>query len=114
MIHQCFVETRDGEIIRIFKNRSSAIASEAWGEDRVEAVIRSDAVLAIRTAVFDLAGGECKYCGKYVSFDGGHMHEEVHRGEGGEMSIDNSVWACSKCHENQHPEKRVRFGEHGL
>src|ERR1700690_1157416 len=110
----CWVEIIDGRIVRIFKNRKSAVVSPAWDERRVEECPRKNAVTAIRNNIFDLSDGFCKYCGKYEPWSSGHMHEEIHRGEGGEISIYNSVWSCFTCHTNQHPEKTLRFGEHGL
>src|SRR5208283_1147213 len=92
-----------------------AVKSPAWEERRIEEVPKRFAVTAIRQEVFRLAGGNCKYCNKFVPFYGdvfqrGHLHEEIHRGEGGEISVYNSTWACFECHKIQHPEKMLRFG----
>jgi 5-methylcytosine-specific restriction endonuclease McrA len=103
-----WVQIEDGNITRIFRNRKAAIASEGV----VEKHEKADAVSQIRNRVFELAEGFCKYCNKYVPFCMGHMHEEKHRGEGGEVSIYNSVWSCWECHRKEHPEKTLRFGEH--
>jgi 5-methylcytosine-specific restriction endonuclease McrA len=105
-----WVEIQNAKIVRIFKNRKAAVLS---GQATIE-YSRKDAVAEIRKAVFNMAKGFCKYCGKYVPWGTGHMHEEKHRGEGGEISIYNSVWTCYNCHKREHPEKSLRFGEHGL
>jgi len=114
-----FVELQNGSIIRIFRNSATAVLSKAWEERRVEEYPRREAVQCIRAKVFKDREGLCKYCGKYAPFDGdvysrGHLHEELPRGRGGEISIFNSVWACYDCHKHQHPEKQLRFGEHEL
>jgi 5-methylcytosine-specific restriction endonuclease McrA len=101
-------EVQNAKIIRIFKTRKAAVLS---GQAVIE-YPRKDAVAEIRREVFKLAEGFCKYCGKYVPWESGHMHEQIHRGEGGEISIYNSTWACYNCHKNEHPEKQLRFGEH--
>lgn len=109
-----FVEFEEGQISRIFRNTRDAVLSAAWEEKRVGEYPRKDAVGIIRKRVYDLAEGFCKYCGKYAGWEVGEMHEELPRGQGGEISIYNSVWSCVNCHrgpEGQHKERQTRFGE---
>ena len=107
-----FVEyDADGQICRIFRHTRNAVLSAAWESKNVAEYARKDAIGIIRKRVFDLAEGICKYCGKYCNWDTGHMHEEVPRGQGGEISIYNSVWSCGKCHSDQHGDREPRFGE---
>ena len=104
----------DGQICRIFRNHRTAVLSAAWEEKRVAEYPRKDAVSIIRKRVYDLAESLCVYCGKHCSWEVGEMHEEVSRGQGGEISIYNSVWSCHQCHtgpEGQHKERKTRFGE---
>jgi 5-methylcytosine-specific restriction endonuclease McrA len=114
MSERVLVETVDGQVVRIFRNNREAVLSQAWEEHRVKVYKRRFAVGEIRSKVFSLSEGLCHYCGKYVPHRAGHMHEQIHRGEGGEISTNNSVWACYKCHMKQHPEKQTRFGEHDV
>jgi hypothetical protein len=42
--------------------------------------------------------GECIACSAFVTFEQAHMHEKVHRGKGGEISLENSEILCAYCH----------------
>jgi 5-methylcytosine-specific restriction endonuclease McrA len=71
-------------------------------------------VKAIRRAVFERAEYMCEYCGALLTWNTGHMHEKIHRGRGGKISLENSVALCAKCHIGPHGEhgaRRPRFGE---
>ena len=52
----------------------------------------------IRRAVYDRQHGECLWCSKFVTFQQAHLHEKLHRGHGGKISLDNSIILCSNCH----------------
>ena len=80
--------------IRIFKSQKSAYNSGAVVWPMCYAV----AVYHIRRAIWLRSEGQCEICSSVVSEDSGQMHEKVHRGHGGEISIDNSVFICWKCH----------------
>lgn len=69
---------------------------------------KAEAVKAVRLRVFELYNHACYYCGRPLTFETGHMHEDqLRRGRGGRYSITNSVAACPKCHEQEHPEKKL-------
>jgi 5-methylcytosine-specific restriction endonuclease McrA len=70
---------------------------------------RNTAVSEIRHHIFVRSGGECEHCGVPVTESSGHMHEKQHRGKGGEISIENSVFICAKCHQHQHKDRNPRW-----
>lgn len=73
---------------------------------------RARAVHLIRDQVWWRTGGECQDCGDTVPLEAMHMHEKIHRGQGGEISLDNSVCLCAKCHlDIEHGNRKPRFGE---
>lgn len=100
--NRCFVELKDGKCVRIFRNpadaRLSGVEVFEWA--------RKDATGSIRQQVYDRAQGECERCGKRLSWKQMHMDEKVSRGEGGEISLDNSWVLCYDCHlgENEYSE----------
>lgn len=48
-------------------------------------------------------GGKCELC-RTAKFDGRSLepHEKVHRSQGGQLSLTNSVMCCRECHNKQH------------
>ncbi len=40
----------------------------------------------------------CEYCGSILTSETGHMHEKIPKGKGGEVSLDNCVFICPRCH----------------
>lgn len=70
---------------------------------------RTDAVKSIRNQIFHRSHGYCEICGAIVLETSGHMHERVHRGRGGEISLENSVFICPKCHFREHADRNPRF-----
>jgi 5-methylcytosine-specific restriction endonuclease McrA len=69
----------------------------------------------IRDEIWKRQEGVCIRCPNLISKATMHMHERVHRGRGGKISLENSVGLCYSCHlgsRGVHPEKRLRFGEH--
>jgi hypothetical protein len=100
-----------GQVIRIFKNPLRAHTYE--GNGTVTLMSRKDAVAAIRKQVFSLSGGQCKYCGRPIDWNF-HMHEVIPRSQGGEISLENSIALCAKCH-MQHPaahgDRSLQFGD---
>lgn len=102
-----FVEVNeDGNIIRIIRHGVYDLPIE-----RVRQVARSVAVKEIRDEVFKRSKGYCRDCGDIIDYTF-HMHEVVFRGQGGEISLENSIALCSKCHRLiEHKARRLRFGE---
>ncbi len=73
-----------------------------------------EAVSSIRHQLWLRCRGECELCGSLVTEQGGHMHEQQHRGKGGEISLDNSVFICAKCHQDAHKDRAPRFTKKSL
>lgn len=101
--------------IRIFKNRKQALKVELtedglFQDKIVQQMDRKQAVTYIRLQVVGRAVRDklihCEFCGAIVTDQTGHMHEVVSRGDGGEISVDNSRFICYSCHLGQD-------GEHG-
>jgi hypothetical protein len=76
----------------------------------VDYIPYDDAVGSIRHQIFVRSKGYCELCSVIIT-EKSHMHEQQHRGKGGEISLDNSVFICYSCHRNAHKDRRVRFGE---
>lgn len=93
------------QAIRIFKNESQAHAS--IGD--VSLMMYAVAVYHIRHAIWLRCKGECEICATPITEDSGHMHEVRHRGQGGEISLVNSVFICSTCHKRAHADRNTRF-----
>lgn len=111
-----FVET-DGNSnpIRIFKNNRAAL--ESGVPDLLISIReRRDAVGYIRHQIFVRQRGICYRCPNQFTEAQMHLHEKVHRGRGGEISLDNSVGLCFTCHLKPggvHPEKQLNFTKRG-
>ena len=88
----------DGRAIRIFRTKKAADLSLAAELGRVEERERSEAVGQIRWQVFQASEGQCERCGCLITWRGFHMHEQITRGHGGEISVGNSIALCSRCH----------------
>lgn len=107
--NRCFVEVIDRVPVRIFRTPLAAKLSPAYNEDRVREWPRIDATRAIREFVYKRSNGECERCGALITRQTGHMHEKVSRGDGGEISIYNSIFICSDCHIGRNGEHGNRF-----
>lgn len=100
-----FVEVEDSKFVRIFKSRAMANASgRAW-----VMIERGFAVGRIRYHIWLRCRGECEMCEAPVTESSGHMHEKKHRGKGGEISLDNSIFICAKCHQYEHRERAPQW-----
>jgi hypothetical protein len=97
--------------IRIFKNRKSAQAfAQASGKDITQAFY-APVVADIRHQLWLRCKGECELCATPVTEKSGHMHEQKHRGKGGEISLDNSVFICPKCHQDAHSDRTPHWSK---
>jgi hypothetical protein len=107
-----WVEVNDSNAtVRIFRNRSAA---NAFGQERIAEQNRFEAVAEIRHQIFLRSKGFCELGGEPITEASGHLHEQIHRGKGGEISLENSVFICYDCHlgpMGAHRDRRVRFGE---
>ena len=106
---QVLVELRFGKPYTIFKTEKSVPLN-------VEVILmeKAEAVKYIRDTIWLRQDGDCLRCGEIITRKGMHMHEWVHRGRGGLVSLDNSLGLCYPCHlgkRSVHPEKQLRFGE---
>ena len=101
-----FVELgADGRATRIIK-----ILSYSPHDPEVHEMSRKQAVEDIRRQVFERAGGTCERCAaQRITWDSMHLHEQVHRGKGGEVSVENSVALCARCHISPVGEHANRF-----
>lgn len=105
-----WVELAPGEfrIIRIFKSRyqASLVADYA----RIVQTTYATAVGAIRHQLWLRCKGECEICASVVTETSGHMHEKwKHRGQGGEISLENSLFVCPRSHKYEHRKRNTRF-----
>lgn len=103
---QVWVEIGAGGLpIRIFRHKRDAKVGfyREWGY--------TEAVKLIRHQLFLRSGGFCELCASPVIESSGQMHEQKHRGKGGEISLQNSVFICYDCHQRAHRARRPRFGE---
>jgi hypothetical protein len=99
-------QTLAGVPIRILRDNKEVFraSSKLFGEwDRAKAVS------SIRFQVFTRSGGECELCAAPITQSGGHMHEQKHRGQGGEISLENSVFICRRCHADAHSDRAPRW-----
>lgn len=52
-------------------------------------------------------GGTCEICGE--KRPGLEPHEKQHRGNGGKLSLENSVMVCRQCHNREHGNRNPRL-----
>ena len=93
----CEIDPATKKIIRILRRGGAALFLRP---EQVIELPKIEAVGQIRKVVFEQSHGECRNCGKCLTWNF-HMHEQQPRGAGGEISIWNSVALCAECHLNQ-------------
>jgi hypothetical protein len=89
----CEISPETKKPIRIFKYPARALFLPP---EIVAEWPKKEAVSAIRDELVKRSKGECPYCAGPLGR--GHMHEKEHRGDGGEISLENSIMICAKCH----------------
>lgn len=99
-----------GLAIRIFRDRHTAFVPGMI----VDVMEYRQAVKEIRHQLFIRSGGYCELCGDLVLESSGHMHEQHHRGKGGEISLANSVFVCSKTHQLEHKDRNPHWSKKPL
>jgi 5-methylcytosine-specific restriction endonuclease McrA len=108
MGEMAFVECgKLGNAITIFKNHkqfNTRLLPEGHYVIRID---RSEAVKDIRYQVLQRQKGKCLKCDGDISWNTMHMDEDVDRGKGGLISLDNCRGLCSDCHVGPR-------GKHGL
>lgn len=108
---RCWVALDEKGVTRVFKNYAAAVLSKSAN---IREYPRKDAVGQVRQRVFERADGHCEDCNTLLTWASMHMHEKIHRGDGGEISLENSIAVCYKCHMDiEHGNRKLRFGEHG-
>ena len=75
---------------------------------------RAEAIASIRHQCFLRSKGFCELCGSVVTENSGHLHEQKHRGKGGEISLVNSVFICARTHQFEHRDRNPRFTKKGI
>lgn len=102
-----------GLAIRIFNSRKAMFLAMPYVEDGpTKSMERGLAVSQIRRQIWDRQQGLCLRCGEIIRWVGSHLHEKIHRGEGGEISLENSELLCAACHigpQGVHSDRQVKF-----
>jgi hypothetical protein len=98
------------QAIHIFKSESAARRSGR----QISVMLYAVAVYQVRHQTFLRSKGECELCATPITESGGHLHEQVHRGKGGEISMENSVFICPTCHAAAHADRNPRFSKKPL
>ena len=105
---------RSSRVIRIFKSESAAMRAENPYSYDLVLMRYENAVASIRRQLFFRSHGYCEICGALVLYSSGHMHEQIHRGQGGDISLENSIFICPKCHAREHDDRNPRFYTSGI
>ena len=89
----------NGRTLRIFKNHKAMVLALPYYEDGwTKCQSRAEAVRSIRHQVFEKQKGICLHCPQIILWESFHLHEQVPKGKGGEVSVENSIGLCSECH----------------
>lgn len=75
--------------------------SMALPSERIREWPKTEAITAIRRQVFARDEGECRHCGKIVTWDNAEMNEIHFKGRGGEVSVENCELLCYSCHQGR-------------
>lgn len=92
-------------VVRIYRSLKAAIFPGAVAVS----MDRAFAVRSIRSQIFKRSRGGCELCSTPVTWDTGHMHEQIPRGKGGEISLENSVFVCAACHKHAHRKRNPQW-----
>ena len=92
-------------VVCIFKSEKAARASGKL----IKSWAYFFAVADIRHQLFVRSEGFCERCGEPVTELSGEIHEKIHRGKGGEISLANSEFICNKAHRREHRDRNPRF-----
>jgi len=103
----CEIDVGTRYVTRIFKHPGSALFLPP---EQVAEFYKGHAVENIRRQVFAASKGECRNCGRPITWVGFHMHEQIPKSQNGEVSIYNSVALCAKCHlQGEHANRAPHF-----
>lgn len=92
-------------VVRIFKSDRSAFAAHI----PLTSMHYMAALASVRRQCFYRSKGFCELCGDLLTEKSGHLHERKHRGKGGEISLENSVFVCAKTHKREHRDREPKF-----
>lgn len=98
-------DVNTGHAIRIFKSQKLAFACPG----RIMLWLRSKAVKDIRHQIALRANGRDELSGEIITESSMHMHEEKHRGQGGEISLANSVGISYPTHKRAHKDRNPHW-----
>lgn len=102
------INPETNRVVRIFKYPAAALFLDPA---IIRELPRKEAVEDVRKQVFEASGGECRNCGRVISWSF-HMHEVLPRGNSGEISVLNSVALCADCHLNgEHGKRAPQFSK---
>jgi len=99
-----------GLAIRIFRSSHDGFVPGMI----VDTMHYKQAVGEIRHQLFVRSNGYCELCSDFITESAAHMHEQKHRGKGGEISLANSVFICPTCHKHAHGDRNPRFTKKSL
>lgn len=103
--------SEDGaRVVRIFKSEKTAFDR---GQN-IDWMTYEQAVGDIRHQTFMRSNGFCELCASVVTEKSGHLHEMKHRGKGGEISLDNSVFICARTHKHEHRDRNPHWTKKDL
>jgi len=97
-------------VVRIFRSKTSALNANV----PIEYMHYGDAVQEIRHSLFVRSKGDCETCGSPITESTAQMHEQKHRGKGGEISLENSLLICATCHIRFHKARNPRWKRTGI
>jgi 5-methylcytosine-specific restriction endonuclease McrA len=103
--NRCYVEinTETKLPIRILRHFEFKLPVERLAEwPKIEAE------RAIKRQLLAKQGDQCLFCGATINMSA-HLHERKFRSQGGEVSLENSVVICAKCHIGKKGEHKDRF-----
>lgn len=91
-----------GNPVEIFHSQKQGLEFiQTFGEGDGKLVLwtRAEAVEIIRRAVFIRDGWKCTNChDESLTWETAEMHERLHRGQGGNISVANGTTLCHNCH----------------
>lgn len=117
-VRDVWVESLMGSVVHIFKNKYRMLThwrarSFVGLSCNTRRMPYDEAVAALRSQIFVRCQDHCELCGAFVTENGpdhkGDLHERVWRGDGGEISLENSIFVCRRCHNKAHSGRSPQF-----
>lgn len=102
-------------VVEIYKNDKAYFSARELPHNELTSFCKmpkADAIRQIREHIWKRQGGHCVNCSTLLTWAGLHLHEKLHRGQGGTYSLENDEGLCADCHLRiMHPEKQLNFGK---